>query len=57
MKKRIVCLVLALLLLGTLTGCALFQTTVEDMDEADATPYYSMGEGFLTCLLYTSRCV
>ncbi len=50
MKKRIVCLVLALLLLGTLTGCALFQTTVEDMDEADAAPYYSMGEGFLTAL-------
>ena len=50
MKKRIVCLVMALLLLGTLTGCALFQTTVEDMDEADAAPYYSMGEGFLTAL-------
>ncbi len=50
MKKRIVCLVMALLLVGTLTGCALFQTTVEDMDEADAAPYYSMGEGFLTAL-------
>ena len=49
MTKRILCLLLTLLLLP-LSGCALFQTTVEDMDEADATPYYTMGEGFLTAL-------
>ncbi len=50
MTKRILCLLLSLFLLLPLSGCALFQTKVEDMDESDAAPYYSMGEGFLQSL-------
>lgn len=51
MRKKWICALLAaaLLCLG-LSGCALFQTRVEDMPEEEAAPYYALSDQLLQAL-------